>query len=542
MKTSACLRPRILQRRVANFDRHNEGQSSNPSHFMTSTASRSSRVVVAVVAFFCTWTACTLGMPVTALAELTVLESDEDDGRLTIFKLSVTPAGEPVPALKHRLMLREIDLRQGNAAPYYYRTLLGVPAARKATTDRFGDEYHVWYSTADVSLDELPLEKVREAVGFWSGSVMHNLRTAAQRRECNWEWNLEEVRGLELIQFLLEEIQECRSLSRALMLQVRLALAENRTADAIDVLRLNFQLSRDVAREPLLICDLVGIAIASMGNLKVIELIAQPGSPNLYWALTELPRPLIDIRDTIRAEMSLGLRTFPFILDAETAEHSPQEWSRLLAQALIDSQSLMSNSMGVPDDQMTLVRAGVAGMALFAYPHAKQRLIDGGMDPAQVENMPVGKVIAIDSLHEYRRIADDLEKWHYIPYRTMRSRNPPDPLHDQGRHAATVLTSGYGYTLAATLLPAIRAARSAEERLLWQMDGIRTVEAVRMHAAVTGQLPRSLSEIEIVPVPENPATGEPFDYTLAGDTAVLDLPFSDGFRGVAWRFEITLKK
>ena len=40
---------------------------------------------------------------------------------------------------------------------------------------------------------------------------MHNLRTAAQRRECNWEWNLEEVRGLELIQFLLEEIQECRS-------------------------------------------------------------------------------------------------------------------------------------------------------------------------------------------------------------------------------------------------------------------------------------------------------------------------------------------
>ena len=196
--------------------------------------------------------------------------------------------------------------------------------------------------------------------------------------------------------------------------------------------------------------------------------------------------------------------------------------------------------MGVPDDQMTLVRAGVAGMAIFAYPHAKQRLINSGMDPARVESMPVGKVIAIDSLHEYRRIADDLEKWQYIPYRTMRSRNPPDPLHDQGGQPAAVLTSGYGYALAATLLPAIQAARSAEERLLWQMDGIRTVEAIRMHAAVTGQLPRSLSEIEIVPVPENPATGEPFDYTLAGETAVLELPFSDGFRGVAWRFEITL--
>jgi hypothetical protein len=94
--------------------------------------------------------------------------------------------------------------------------------------------------------------------------------------------------------------------------------------------------------------------------------------------------------------------------------------------------------------------------------------------------------------------------------------------------------------LATLLLPAVEAARAAEARLDWQTRAIQIVEAVRMHAAHSGALPTSLDEIEVVPVPLNPATNKPFQYRLDGETAVLDLPFSDGFAGVAWRFEITL--
>ena len=63
-----------------------------------------------------------------------------------------------------------------------------------------------------------------------------------------------------------------------------------------------------------------------------------------------------------------------------------------------------------------------------------------------------------------------------------------------------------------------------------------------MHAAQTGRLPKSLDEIKVVPVPENPATGKVFEYRLDDDTAILELPFRDGFPGTAWRFEITLAK
>ncbi|MDC0937127.1 hypothetical protein OAS39_12650 [Pirellulales bacterium] len=473
-----------------------------------------------------------------ARGELTVVETEGDDGRLVTYKMSVTPAAEPVPALKHRLRLREIDLKQGNAAPYYYRALLDAAEVRRKIHDQYGDEYHTWYAAEDTPLDKIPLEKVREAVGRWLGPMTH-LRVATSRRRCNWEWNIEEIRGPDLIAFYLSEIQESRSLARALMLQARLALAEGRFDDALDILRINYRLARDVAKEPLLVCDLIGMAIAGVGHESTVELISQPGSPNLYWALTELPRPLIDIRESIRGEMSLGLRTFPFILDAETAEHSAEEWAVLLANAMLEMQSLVTYpSVVIPEDQQILTRLGVTAMSVAVYPDAKRRLIAGGMAEQRVENMPAGQVVAIDSLREYRRVADELEKWQYLPYHVVKSRKIDDPFDMPGAEGA--LSHGYGYALAATLLPAIESARTAEQRLVWLTDGIRTVEAIRMHAASTSKLPSSLEEIEVVPVPENPATGGSFHYEFDGKTAVLELPFSDGFAGVAYRFEITL--
>ena len=495
------------------------------------------RILTQRTAYLCWALLIATVMPPRVHGDLTVVETEETQGQQITFRMTVTPAAEPVPALKHRLQLREIDLRQGNAAPFYYRALRAAPRAYQATREKFGEEYDQWYRT-QLPLHELPLEKLHDAAGSWQAAVMQDLRIAAQRRHCDWEWNLQEMRGPDLIAFHLEEVNESREVARALMLQTRLALAEQRIDDALDLLRLNYRLGRDVAREPLLVCDLVGIAIATMGNREVVELIAQSGSPNLYWALTELPRPLIDIRESLRSEMSLGLRTFPFILDAETADHSPQEWSRLLAKALLEGQMLMDSSPRIPAEQMVLAQAGVTAMSLISYPAAKQRLVTSGMDPQQVARLPVGQIVAIDSLREYRKIADALEKWQYIPYRTLRSREVPDPL--ENHSPSDVLTHGYGYALAASLLPAITAARAAEQRLVWEIDGLRTLEAIRMHAAQTGELPASLAAIEMVPVPENPATGEPFDYQLQGDMAVLDQPFSDGFRGIAIRYQIRL--
>ena len=87
-----------------------------------------------------------------------------------------------------------------------------------------------------------------------------------------------------------------------------------------------------------------------------------------------------------------------------------------------------------------------------------------------------------------------------------------------------------------------QAARNAQLRLDWQLNALQTIEAIRMHAAETGALPKSLEEIKVVPAPMSPLTGQPYDYRLDGDTAVLELPANKLIQNFAWRFEITLAK
>ena len=75
------------------------------------------------------------------------------------------------------------------------------------------------------------------------------------------------------------------------------------------------------------------------------------------------------------------------------------------------------------------------------------------MDPLRVQQMPVGQVIAVDANHEFRRIADGLEKWWYVPYRQRDA--------EAERELGKVQPSaGYGGMLAAMLLPALSAART----------------------------------------------------------------------------------
>ena len=50
-----------------------------------------------------------------------------------------------------------------------------------------------------------------------------------------------------------------------------------------------------MGEHPTLIGDLVGIAIASIAIGPLEEMLSQPVCPNLYWALTNLPSPLVSM-------------------------------------------------------------------------------------------------------------------------------------------------------------------------------------------------------------------------------------------------------
>jgi hypothetical protein len=181
--------------------------------------------------------------------------------------------------------------------------------------------------------------------------------------------------------------------------------------------------------------------------------------------------------------------------------------------------------------------------ALVAYPHAKSRLIAQGMDPARVEQMPVGQVIAIYSEQICDKISHEYEKLWYLPFSEMRSASAKVKAKLDAAHPLSGGPDREVIPLMTLLLPALESVRDAQVRLEREIASLRVIEALRIYAAAHDhQLPAKLADITEVPIPPNPATGQPFVYRLENNTAILELPPSDGIRNQNRRYEISIQQ
>lgn len=464
-----------------------------------------------------------------------------DPNQPHVFKLNVTPAGEPALPLKYSLLPPYETIQPGNSVPFYYRALLTERERPETRNLEFWEnKYDPWLQAP---LAQFPRSEVREFLKPYD-SMFEEMRTAAHREQTDWSWRLRDMKGLRAISFLMPEMQSSRQLARMLNLKIRLEIAEGRYEDAIESLQIGYKLAKDVGQPPTLINELVGVAIASIMSEEVIQLIGAPDAPNLYWALARLEQPYIDMRPAIRYEMTMPGKVFPSLKEAETADHTPREWGRIVGDA---TYNLFVALRGGADDSRKLLQSRLAatGLVLRRYTQAKRDLAQWGYDPRRVEQMPVGQVVAIHEARLYRYISQELTKWSYLPYHEVRSklRRSQEKLKREG-YLAPGMQSREIIPLASMLLPAVSAAHEAGVRLDSRIAVLRVVEAVRMHAANNdGKLPATLDDITLVPVPRNPRDNQPFAYRFDGERAVLDLPAPPRQPArVGWRFVITVKK
>jgi hypothetical protein len=265
--------------------------------------------------------------------------------------------------------------------------------------------------------------------------------------------------------------------------------------------------------------------------------VQSPKAPNLYWALTSLPTPLVDLRKGMEMEMSSIYRMCPALRDAETAHRTPEQWL-----AAVDDMGARLNEVMGGSDAPPVIQQGrltVAGLALVAYPRAKKELIAQGRPAAEVEAMPVTQVVAIQTIRTFNELRDDTFKWFFVPYWQAQAGAAAAENRLRGEAGRKELIP-----LASLLLPAISRAALAPVRLERHFAELRVIEAVRMYAAAhNGQLPEHLDAITEVPIPLNPVTGKPFDYKVSGGKAVLEVPPppGDNARNGA-RYELTIEK
>lgn len=451
-------------------------------------------------------------------------EKDEGDPNVPpTITLSAAAAPEPRPALKFRLAIDTSERKPGNAATHYYRAIILQRQKPKEYWQEASDNYAAWNEGPD---DKFPKAEVASWLAAQE-AVLAELKQAAYKEHCDWDLRLQDLRGPELYSYLIPEIQQCRELARTLRLKARYEIITGQRRQALETLRQGYQLAHDTAETPFIVAGLVGIAIEGIMTAE-LEHLLRTGDDNYYWAIASLPQPVADLRAALQFEMSSPYQVFPFLKDAETAVRSPEEWRLLIVRSLAD----LSNLGGPGSFQGWQGELAAAGLMAKLYPAAKQELLAAGMSREQVEAMAVGQAVAVHTARATELLYHELFKNLLLPYpqaiarlKAARQRLAEDQIRpDAG------LSGKIGLPIANLFLPAVDSALHAQVRAARTLAGLQAVEAIRMHTAVTGKLPASLAEVATVPVPVDPATGEPFEYAYdaATGTATLDVLPSPG--------------
>lgn len=431
-------------------------------------------------------------------------------------------------ALAYRLLPDPLDAVEGNAASLWLRAI----AAARAVEQKWTEKEWAWDhpGARGTALKDLPRAQVRAALAAY-GPALRLAEQAARRTRCDWERDPLTLQNLADPHFLpLDEVQGLRELIRLVSLRCRLELSEDRFADAARSLQVGFAMARHLNSGDLIIQDLVAVALASIMLGRVEEWVQRPGSPNLYWALTELPRPLVDTRKSIRHELNTVHRSFPAFRQMRTRRFTDAEATRTLAELMRYFGAVVK-----PKEQAKLSMADYVKARL---PEAKKALVAAGRTEKDLDAMPAAQVVALAYIDDYDRKRDDISRWLSVP--TWQAR---EPLAKLLKAWSKTEDKGAGVVLA-MLLPAVSKVLEAQNRADRFVAGLRGAEALRQHVAQTGQVPAKWSDLTAVPGPIDPYTGKGLDdfYSAKGGKGVLALPPPPGMPAtLGRRYEVGVK-
>ncbi|HVU88379.1 MAG TPA: hypothetical protein VHD36_13750 [Pirellulales bacterium] len=414
-------------------------------------------------------------------------------------KLTIHPMAAPRPSLKYQLLPPFATRIRGNAAVYY----------GKVTAERIA-----FFSNRELiekidSWRELPLSELRKPeIKTQTETIEDMLARAARCDSCDWQLPIREE---DYFNILLPEVQQTRQFARFLATSARIHIARGEFEVALQKFQSAFALARNVAKGETLINGLVGIAICGIMMPQVQAFVEQPAAPNLYWALTTLPQPLVDLRAGVEGEM-LGETTCLPEVGNLNADRTPDQWRQLLSQFWQRVAKAAQN-----ENQQIEPADALLENSLRGYPESKQAMIARGMPVETVDAMPAAQVVYLDIVRSFEEARDDRFEWLYVPYWQGVDRLKID-------EAAAADDAGAAALPVKLLMPAVSAAHHATARIEREFALLRVVEALRLHGATSGgRLPEHLADVTVVPLPDDPVTGKEFVYRLEDTTAVIEL-------------------
>jgi hypothetical protein len=325
------------------------------------------------------------------------------------------------------------------------------------------------------------------------------------------EWNIRYHMSKDGVYTLLPEVQRLRVIANVLKLRMRAEIKAGEFAKAIETSKTFFGLVRAFEQHPTLIGYLVGVAIASITVDALEEMVQQPGCPNIYWGLTELGSPVLDLHAAAQGERTFVSDQLRQLIDANGPVPDAD-----LAKMLKMLDAVLETEEGKKKNDRTPATRQYRAMAADpkTVETARAFLIEFGTKPEAVKAYTPLQAVMTYDLRQHEVWRDEALKLIHLPMWQVQ------PL---AKGVADDLEKIRGkLPLAPVVVPSVLNVRKAQARLDQRVAYLRVIEAIRLHAHETGgKLPASLDDLKL-PIPMDPVTGKPFEYSVRnGEVAVL---------------------
>jgi len=465
------------------------------------------------------WKPWIVGLLVLGRALMPCAVGAQEDQTIQLHPITVTPMPEAREALKYRLQIPVFELKNANAAVLYHSAAEQCPEDGE---EKLFDKIDQW---RDMPTDRLPRDEVAKALDKFKASF-RLLELAAQRRRCEWDMPIEEGFAM-----LMPSLSTYRKIAFALTLKLRLEIADGQVDEALHTLTYGLAFARGIGDGPTLIQDLVGISIGALMFRQTSEFMAMADTPNLYWALTELPVPFIALRQSLDYEYNLMFWEIPELRNLDKDILSDAQ-----ASALVNKTFTKFSDAGLWDhSEFNLLPLA---WVMMHYVDAKAFLGERGMEASRIEAMPAAQAVMLYQFQEFKEVRDTLFKWLMLPYSQYRDHAD---AYDQALDKIT--QRGLKSNLFAMFLPALSRIRFLEARMCRDIDMLRVIEALRMQAAANqGAFPKTLEDVTVVPVPRDLVTGGAFIYEYTDSRHVrLEAPKAKEQSKKRPVFELTLR-
>ncbi len=269
--------------------------------------------------------------------------------------------------------------------------------SKNAVADR--DRYEV------MPLADLPLDQVRG----YGGNALRHADWAARMESIDWQ-SLGSIRSVGM-EAPPSEVGPIQVLAKALHVRFRGEIAQRKFDDAVRTAKTMFQLSRHLGEHPTEVANLVGLWVGHLTLSALEEMVQQAKCPNLYWALTDLPSPLVDLRKGVQGEQIMVAAELRQIRD-----DAPMTESEL--GALVSRVSGVLNFAREQSGQLprsTRAALGASAKDSEAVRAGRLHLVQSGCKEETVGKLPPLQIILLDQKHRYEIERDERLKLLSVP-------------------------------------------------------------------------------------------------------------------------------